>query len=235
VSEPGAPPGRVAEWSGAVEVVVSAFASDPVERWLYPDDGLYAASFPGLVGALGAASLPAQTAWCSPDGGAVALWLPPDVSPDAEELVEHLTTTVAVEQHADMFDALEQMAARHPSEPHWYLAWLAVEPHQQGRGAGGQLLTQCLAWISATVLPSYLETPNPRTITFYERHGFHVTGQTDAGRCPPITFMTRPAALSVDQPAPNAAWTSPSPVMRASTRRPGATGTIGPSAPESTT
>ena len=42
-------------------------------------------------------------------------------------------------------------------------------------------------------LPAYLETPNPRTIAFYERHGFVVTGEAQAGTCPPIVSMLRAA------------------------------------------
>src|SRR5664280_534725 len=39
-------------------------------------------------------------------------------------------------------------------------------------------------------------TPNPRTISFYERHGFEVAGLAQAGDCPPITFMLRKASSS---------------------------------------
>lgn len=37
------------------------------------------------------------------------------------------------------------------------------------------------------------ETPNPRSLPFYERQGFEVTGKAQAGVCPPITFMLRAA------------------------------------------
>jgi len=47
--------------------------------------------------------------------------------------------------------------------------------------------------VDATHLPAYLGTPNLRTISFYQRHGFEVTGQAQAGTCPPMTFMLRAA------------------------------------------
>jgi hypothetical protein len=47
----------------------------------------------------------------------------------------------------------------------------------------------CLQIVDGTHLPAYLETPNP----FYRRHGFEVTGEAQAGTCPPITFMLRAA------------------------------------------
>jgi ribosomal protein S18 acetylase RimI-like enzyme len=83
------------------------------------------------------------------------------------------------------------MDAAHPTFPHWYLPWLGVDPARRGTGLGGDLLEQCLAIVDADRLPAYLETPNPRTISFYERHGFEVTSMATAGECPPVTSMLR--------------------------------------------
>ena len=83
------------------------------------------------------------------------------------------------------------MEAAHPTYPHWYLPWLAVAPAGQGLGRGGRLLAATLQKVDATHLPAYLETPNPRTVGLYERHGFVVTGQAQAGANPPLTLMTR--------------------------------------------
>jgi RimJ/RimL family protein N-acetyltransferase len=38
-----------------------------------------------------------------------------------------------------------------------------------------------------------MDHPNPRTIAFYKRLGFEVTGEAQAGTCPPITSMLRAA------------------------------------------
>jgi predicted N-acetyltransferase YhbS len=93
-----------------------------------------------------------------------------------------------------MFGVLEQMSAAHPRDLHWYLAWLAVDTSLQANGLGGGPLQQCLHAVDATHLPAYLETPNPRTVDFYRRHGFEVTGRTKADTCPPLTFMLRARA-----------------------------------------
>jgi ribosomal protein S18 acetylase RimI-like enzyme len=85
------------------------------------------------------------------------------------------------------------MDAAHPDYQHWYLPWFAVDAALQDRGLGSQLMKPCLQIVDATHLPAYLETPNPRTISFYQRHGFEVTGEAQAGACPPITFMLRAA------------------------------------------
>jgi ribosomal protein S18 acetylase RimI-like enzyme len=86
------------------------------------------------------------------------------------------------------------MAAAHPADPHWYLPWLAVAPALQGRGLGGQLLEDGLAIVDEDRLPAFLETPNPRTVPLYERHGFEVMATSQAGDCPPMTSMLRAAA-----------------------------------------
>jgi ribosomal protein S18 acetylase RimI-like enzyme len=100
---------------------------------------------------------------------------------------------VPVEQQADTFAVLEQMNRVHPTGAHWYLPWLAVDPSRQGAGLGSRLLARGLVHVDAGRLPVYLETPNPRTVPFYERHGFEVVGIAQAGACPPITSMLRAA------------------------------------------
>jgi GNAT superfamily N-acetyltransferase len=176
----------------ALAVVTSAFIDDPVERWLYPDVQSYQRDFPRFARTLAGKAFDERTAWCSVNEDAVALWLPPGVTADDDPIVDLLTATVAAAKHADMYAALEQMGNAHSSEPHWYLAWLAVDHGAQGRGLGADLLTRCLAQVDAAHQPAYLETPNPRTIPFYERHGFHSIGHTRTISCPPITFMRRP-------------------------------------------
>jgi ribosomal protein S18 acetylase RimI-like enzyme len=118
---------------------------------------------------------------------------PPGAEADADKIVAALRENVSARQHADVFAVVEQMDQAHPSYPHWYLPWLAADPAQQGAGLGGQLLKRCLEIVDADRLPAFLETPNPRTISFYERHGFEVTSVAQAEACPPVTSMLREA------------------------------------------
>jgi ribosomal protein S18 acetylase RimI-like enzyme len=84
------------------------------------------------------------------------------------------------------------MDAAHPKDPHWYLPWLGVDSARQHAGLGSALLEQCLVRVDADGSPAFLETPNPRTVPFYQRHGFRVTSVSQAGACPPVTSMLRP-------------------------------------------
>jgi GNAT superfamily N-acetyltransferase len=180
------------EQSKVYDTLASAFANDPVERWLYPDLAEYDKHFPDFLAAFGGRAFQSETAWRLGDFDAVALWLPPGVDPDGEHIVSVLTDSVSTSQHDDLFAVLEAMDTAHPRYPHWYLPWFGVDAATQGTGLGSQLMQACLQVIDASHLPVYLETPNPRTIPFYERHGFGVTGDARSGTCPPMTFMQRP-------------------------------------------
>jgi len=193
MSVPGVVPVEESDRARAISTLVSAFAEDPVERWLYPESEQYLTHFPDFVAAFGGEAFAQQTVWGLSDFSAVAVWFQPGAEPDADKIVGVLRETVSPEKHDDTFAVLEQMDAAHPSYPHWYLPWLGVELGVQGRGAGGRLLRHCLDVVDEGGHPAYLETPNPRAIPFYERHGFDVMAQAQAGACPPMTLMQRSA------------------------------------------
>jgi ribosomal protein S18 acetylase RimI-like enzyme len=171
--------------------LTSAFAADPVERWLWPDAAEYAEHYPKFAEVFSDGAIEAGTVWQLDDYAAVAVWMPPGVEPDPERIGPVLRASVAAERHEDMFSVLEQMEAVHPKYPHWYLPWLGVDAARQGGGLGETLLAQCLDYIDVAGLPSFLETPNPRTVPLYERHGFEVKGYARSGSCPPVALMLR--------------------------------------------
>ncbi len=177
----------------AIATIVAAFIADPVERWLYPGASEYLIHFGRFVEAFAGRAFETRTAWAINDVGAVALWLPPGIATDGDAVVQVLTETVAPAKHADTFAVLEQMEAAHPTYPHWYLALLGVDSSHQGRGLGSRLLEAGLRSADADHLPAYLETPNPDSVAFYERHGFVVSGRVQAGTCPPMVSMVRAA------------------------------------------
>jgi len=197
MSRLGAAPVLEGEAERALDTLLMAFAADPVERWLYPEAGQYLAHFPRFLAAFGGAAFEGGTAWQLGDFAAVAMWLPPDADlggdSGGDPVIGVITETVAPERHRPLFSIAEQMDAAHPRYPHWYLPWLGVDPFAHGQGLGSELMNHCLRTVDAAGLPAYLETPNPRTIPFYERHGFEVTGQASAEPCPPITMMLRAA------------------------------------------
>ena len=183
---------RPAERQQAIDVIVSAFAGDPFVRNLYPDDDSYMLHFPGAVVAFGGLALDAGTVWRIGEFDGVAFWYPPDLSPD-DAIIEHFRLTVSAERLDDIFSTFDQMDHAHPTYRHWYLPWFGVHVSKQGRGIGGDLLRRCLEVVDADHLPAYLENTNPRNRSFYERGGFEVTGESQAGVAPPIFSMVREA------------------------------------------
>ncbi len=184
-------PVRQSEIPRAIATLVLAFVTDPVERWLWPEAEHYLTHFPDFIQAFGGRAFQEQTVWQLGASAAVALWLPPGAEPDGDAIATLLAETVSPDLHEDTFAVLEQMDAAHPTSPHWYLPWFGVDAALQGRGLGGRLMEHCLGVVDASRRPAYLETPNPRTVPFYERHGFEVVGVAQAGACPPVTLMSR--------------------------------------------
>jgi GNAT superfamily N-acetyltransferase len=177
-----------------IATLVSAFIADPVERWLFAEPLQYLTQFARFVAAFGSGGFESETVFRLGGFAAVAIWMPPGAGADADAIVAVLSESVPTERQADTFSVLEQMDAAHPKDPCWYLPWLGVDSARQGAGLGAELLEQCLARVDADHLPAFLETPNPRTVPFYQRHGFVVTSVSQAGACPPVTSMWRPAA-----------------------------------------
>jgi ribosomal protein S18 acetylase RimI-like enzyme len=171
--------------------IVLAFSSDPAVRWAYPDPHQFFSSFPEFVRAFGGKAFEHGTAHYVEGFTGAALWLPPDVLPDEEALGSLLLRTVSEEIHDEVFAVLEQMGSYHPTEPHWYLPLIGVDPAHQGKGYGSALLRHALASCDRNHQIAYLESSNPRNIPLYERHGFKLLGEIQAGSSPPIFPMSR--------------------------------------------
>jgi ribosomal protein S18 acetylase RimI-like enzyme len=76
----------------------------------------------------------------------------------------------------------------HPSEPHYYLPFVGVEPDSQGRGLGSALMHPVLSRCDADEMAAYLEASTLRNRALYERHGFKVTNEFKAGRGAPTMW-----------------------------------------------
>ena len=181
------------EANRAISTLVLAFAADPHLRWLFPDAEQYLDHFPDVLQSFAGVAFAGDTVWKFESMSAVALWLPPGASPDTDATIAAFETSVSAEKLTDLMAVFEQMDNAHPQSPHWYLAWIGIDPAHQGRGLGSDLLRRCLEITDRDHLPTFLDTPNPKTVPFYQRHGFDVVGESAAGACPPVVSMLRPA------------------------------------------
>jgi ribosomal protein S18 acetylase RimI-like enzyme len=175
----------------AVAVIVLAFAADPVARWAYPDPHQYLSHFPDVVRAFAGNAFEHGTGYYVDGFSGAALWLPPDVHPREEEMAALLQRTVPEENQGEVFSVLEQMGSYHPTEPHWYLPLIGVDPMKQGKGYGSALMEHALIPCDREKKLAYLESTNPRNITLYKRHGFEILATIQVGSSPPIFPMLR--------------------------------------------
>ena len=84
-------------------------------------------------------------------------------------------------------------AHRDPTEPHWHLGPVAVEPSLQHHGIGTALLTAFCSHVDACGAIAYLETDRQKNVYFYQKFGFVVTGQANVLGVH-NWFMSRPGA-----------------------------------------
>lgn len=178
----------------AVATLVLAFAADPIIRWFLPHPERYLTFFPQAAQLVGEAAFGAGTAEATEADSGAALWVPPGSSTNDEAVGDLITRSTDAERHPATFAFLELMGIHHPTEPHWYLPFIGVEPTSQGRGLGSRLLAHGLARADEDGLPSYLEASSPRNRALYERHGFVVTAEIQVADSPPLWPMHRPAA-----------------------------------------
>jgi ribosomal protein S18 acetylase RimI-like enzyme len=180
-----------AEAPRAVSVQMMAFSSDPIMRYAWPEPHAYVCQFPTFVRGFGGRAFEHGAAYVTDDFRGGSLWLPPGVGTDDEALEKLFKETVAEPVRSEVFSVLEQIGAAHPKEPHWHLAFLGVDPTQQGQGIGAALLRYTLARIDEAGLHSYLESSNPANVSLYQRHGFEVIREIRVGGSPPVIPMLR--------------------------------------------
>jgi ribosomal protein S18 acetylase RimI-like enzyme len=174
-----------------IDVLVRANWEDPAARWVWPDSQQFLMHFPYFVRAFGGKAFAHGSAYYVDGYIGAALWLPPDVHPDENALTTLIQKTVSEQIQKDVFAVFDQMGRYHPSESHWYLPLMGVDPSQQGKGFGSALLQHTLVEFDCDNKLAYLESSNPRNIPLYKRHGFELLGTVQSGTSPSIASMLR--------------------------------------------
>jgi ribosomal protein S18 acetylase RimI-like enzyme len=181
-----------ADEAGVISVITLAFGGDPMARWSMRDPARFLAAMPDVVRAFGGAGFAHDSVYCTEGCTAAAMWLPPGVGPDSERLGELITGAAPPEIMPDLERVFAEMERFHPSEPHWYLPLIGVDPASQGQGLGSALMRHALQRVDADGMPAYLESSNPRNIPLYQRHGFEILGTIQVGSSPQLVPMRRP-------------------------------------------
>jgi ribosomal protein S18 acetylase RimI-like enzyme len=175
----------------AIAVISLAFATDPMSRWIYPDPHQYLSYFPEVVRLFAGNAFKQGTAYYVDAFSGAALWLPPNVHPRDKEMEALLKQTVPEQNQENVFAVLEQMGNAHPTEPHWYLPMIGVDPGCQGKGYGSALMQHALTRCDQENKLAYLETSNTRNIDLYKRYGFGLLSTIQIGSAPSVFPMLR--------------------------------------------
>src|SRR5215475_13821578 len=85
----------IADEAAVIAVITLAFSTDPVTRWVRPNPQQYLAHFPTAVRAVGGKAFAHGSAYYVEGYAGAALWLPPEVHPNVEDLSAVIQHTVA--------------------------------------------------------------------------------------------------------------------------------------------
>lgn len=179
--------------AAAISILTLAFSVDPMARWSLPDPARYLAIFSSIAMAFGGSAFEKETAYITDSFTGAALWLPPGTKSDEETLTRLFNENTDGKIKEDMQTIFEEMERFHPTEPHWYLPMIGVDPTHQGEGIGSALMAEALKAVDRDGTIAYLESSNPRNISLYQRHGFEIIGEIQSGSSPVLRPMLRKA------------------------------------------
>lgn len=192
---------RSREVATAASLLARAFADDPFLGYFLADPPRRRLALPPFFAAVLYELIDSHAVYvCEQEDGmvGVAAWLPPE--PRAPSREARLRARLASTRVRLLFpraapqvqSGFEALAADHPSDPHWYLAFVGIEPGEQGQGLGRQLLGPVLERADVENRVCYLETPFPDTRAFYRKLGFaDIAEVRPVAEAPPIWTMTR--------------------------------------------
>lgn len=179
------------EAESVISVLTLAFSEDPALRWIFPDPHEYITHSPPMIRAFAGGAFEHATAYYADGFAGAALWLPPEAHPDEDTMVSLLQQSITEARLEEVLGVFEQMGGYHPSEPHWYLPVIGVDPLHQGKGVGSALMQHSLLLCDREQQLAYLESSSPRNIPLYERFGFETVGTIQAGTSPSFWPMVR--------------------------------------------
>lgn len=183
--------------NAVVRTLVRAFDTDPIIDYMLRKDAKRAQAFELTFDvAFRQLSLPFDGAWITEDGAGAALWTPPGKWSQwaALRFAPTLVRAIGISRMPKIFPALDRVSKRHPTQAHWYLFAIGVDPDRQGCGIGTALLKEVLPRCDAERAPAYLEASRPENVRLYERHGFKVLDEIHmAEDAPPMWLMWRDA------------------------------------------
>jgi len=166
-----------------------AFATDPFVRWVLPDPHDFVTESLIHAGKTTASAFDDSTVYMIGDAYGAAVWLGPDTKFQRND--DHSNDGDG--RPDDLAELVQKSGAYLPSEPHWYLAYIAVDPAHRGKGLGTALMNHSLDICDRDHMPVYLESTNAANLSIYKRHGFELLAEVQVGNSPTRYPMLRSA------------------------------------------
>jgi GNAT superfamily N-acetyltransferase len=179
----------------AIEVLVDGFLDNPVMAWIFEDEAERAEGIRGYVEVFRSAYGDQGVLELHASGDGAALWAKPGTpqlgGDHAGALVELIRKF-----NGDRTNLILATIGviQPPDEPHWYLNVIAARRGTRARGVGASLLEPYLERADREGIGVYLESSNPRNLSFYDRYGFEKRGDVVdlPGAGPVLQPMWRP-------------------------------------------
>lgn len=168
--------GDIAALSG---LLTRAFANDPGLRFVIQDDSEWRRIAPRYFAGVLSDALKHGHSLVDDHHRGIALWEPPGFAPSfPRQLVTFARLALLFRRNLGRALQLQRHTEKYrPATPFWYLAYIATEPVEQGKGIGSELLTPVLELAEREYLPVFLECANPRSLAFYLAHGFNIVDE----------------------------------------------------------
>tara|TARA_B100000029_G_C17490415_1_gene928913 strand:+ start:342 stop:956 length:615 start_codon:yes stop_codon:yes gene_type:complete len=181
-------------------ILTQAFTGDPFFNWLFPDQQHqnklqkwwaflthFGSTNPEWVLAVDEMQSSASI-WSKPKFNQVKT-----NEDSGEDDFRKLMETLVGNRLDSVFAVFQEVNSHIPDEPHWYLQAVGTRPEMQGRSKASELLRPVLSNCDETGIGAYLESTNPRNLSFYYRLGFTIRKELlmDGGQAA-LTCMWRP-------------------------------------------
>ena len=192
-------PAASADTEPAAAVFARAFAGDPLYGWIFPDEQARRRRLPRLFAAqLRAARRGRDEIDVMAAGEQIlgcAVWSPPGARrPSAGQQLTVLASFPLIlgPRLGVALRCFDALGRARPTEPHWYLSTIGVDPPAQRTGVARGLLMPGLTHCDEAGIPAALVTGERSNVAYYESLRFAVTGEIKLpGGGPPHWAMWR--------------------------------------------
>lgn len=185
-----------AETDSLSSTLAAAFQDDPIFTWLIPNSDRRLSRLARFFKLeLRHIVLPAGRVWTTDGATGASLELPPGAwkMPLSAQLQHgRAFTQVFGARLPHAMALITRMERRHLREPHYYIPYIGIAPHAQGKGLGTALLRATLERCDRERTTAYLEATSERNVALYLRLGFEHLGEFNLRSSPPLWPMRRP-------------------------------------------